>query len=655
MKRYISLFMAVLSVLAMADAGFAQLRIVNYNTANGTFPSGNDYLPRTGMDLVLQAIGDEVTNGISRPIDVLILQEQDDPSTTTQAFVELLDDLYGEGTYAHSTVITLPTYSDNIRQTLIYNTNTVELIHEKAFGTTGSNYAARQSARFQLRPVGYDSSADFYIYNDHYKSSTGTDNEDRRDYEATFVRADADALGQGASIIYAGDFNMYSSNEPAYQTLLSSGNGQAFDPINTPGNWNNNYTYRAVHTQSPHDGSDGLVTGGMDDRFDFQLVTGELLDNEGMSYIAGSYHAFGNNGTTYNQPVNYWSNTYPVSQSVLDALAHVSDHLPVVVDYQLPAKMGIEVSSIPSAVIVNSTLDIDITVSNVAPVQTTNGADELDYTVYTSGDITGSGSGIAYALQAGNVHTVSFDTSTAGSVSGGLAALSTSQSVADGILGQTVNVDVLDHAEASFASGTDQDLLTIDFGSVSIGDVAEVGFDIFNLQQTLGYTADLDLDAILGSVDTDVLTTNLGSFAGLAAGSPNSFIASFDTSTAGSYSATYTITLSDEDILGEASQQLSLQLIGTVLSSAIEGDLNGDGYVGLDDLDIVLNAWNQSVTPGDADGDPSGDGFVGLDDLDIVLNNWNNGTPPSANVPEPAAATLLSLAGLALMNQRKRR
>ena len=61
----------------------------------------------------------------------------------------------------------------------------------------------------------------------------------------------------------------------------------------------------------------------------------------------------------------------------------------------------------------------------------------------------------------------------------------------------------------------------------------------------------------------------------------------------------------------------------------LEGDLDGDGFVGLSDLDIVLGAWNQSVTAGDwLAGDPSGDGFVGLDDLDIVLDNWNAGTPP---------------------------
>ena len=88
----------------------------------------------------------------------------------------------------------------------------------------------------------------------------------------------------------------------------------------------------------------------------------------------------------------------------------------------------------------------------------------------------------------------------------------------------------------------------------------------------------------------------------------------------------------------------------------IEGDLNGDGFVGVDDLNIVLVNWNQNVTPGDKGaGDPTGEGFVGVDDLNIVLVNWNNGTPPpgGAAVPEPASLGLLTIGGLACLRRRR--
>ena len=90
-------------------------------------------------------------------------------------------------------------------------------------------------------------------------------------------------------------------------------------------------------------------------------------------------------------------------------------------------------------------------------------------------------------------------------------------------------------------------------------------------------------------------------------------------------------------------------------ASELEGDLNGDGFVGVDDLNIVLVNWNQNVTPGDkSQGDPTGEGFVGVDDLNIVLVNWNNGTPPAgAAVPEPASLALLGLGGLAVLKRRR--
>jgi hypothetical protein len=81
----------------------------------------------------------------------------------------------------------------------------------------------------------------------------------------------------------------------------------------------------------------------------------------------------------------------------------------------------------------------------------------------------------------------------------------------------------------------------------------------------------------------------------------------------------------------------------------LTGDLNGDGFVGIGDLNIVLGNWNLNVPPGDPLADPSGDLFVGIEDLNTVLGTWNNGTPPpnaAALIPEPASLVLMSLGGL---------
>jgi len=85
------------------------------------------------------------------------------------------------------------------------------------------------------------------------------------------------------------------------------------------------------------------------------------------------------------------------------------------------------------------------------------------------------------------------------------------------------------------------------------------------------------------------------------------------------------------------------------------GDLDGDGFVGITDLNIVLGNWNQNVPPANPAADPSGDGFIGIEDLNVVLGNWNAGTPPgdTANIPEPTTLMLL-LVGSAVLSHRKR-
>lgn len=84
----------------------------------------------------------------------------------------------------------------------------------------------------------------------------------------------------------------------------------------------------------------------------------------------------------------------------------------------------------------------------------------------------------------------------------------------------------------------------------------------------------------------------------------------------------------------------------------LDGDINADGFVGIEDLNVILGNWNQSVAVGDIGaGDPSGDGFVGIEDLNVVLGNWNAGVPPALVIPEPATGLLF---GLGLLTVRRR-
>lgn len=117
------------------------------------------------------------------------------------------------------------------------------------------------------------------------------------------------------------------------------------------------------------------------------------------------------------------------------------------------------------------------------------------------------------------------------------------------------------------------------------------------------------------------------------------------------------------DVMGSTTIEQALAwILETIAPEPIIGDLDGNGFVGIEDLNIVLSNWSQNVTPGELLlGDPSGDGFVGIEDLNTVLGNWNAGTAPpplsqlsNSLVPEPGTISLLTAAGMGLTLRRRR-
>ena len=496
------------TTVAATRPAWAQLRIVSYNTLTGENPGTQTARP--GISTVLQAIGAQSVGGIAKPIDVLLLQEQFNTAISTQSFVDVLNGLYGLGAYARSTLDAFT--SDFERRgggpALVYNTQTVQLVQELRFGTVSGSAQPRSSMRYRLRPVGYDAAADFYAYNDHYKAGDTQDDKDRRQIEAASVRANANALGQGAHLLFAGDFNIQSSGEQMYQTLLAEGNGQAMDPIgasgtpSSPVTWRDNASYKAIHTQDP--------AAPMDDRFDFQLVSGEMLDGEGMSTIAGSYRTFGNNGThTMNSTITTGSGA---SSTVLSALRDSSDHLPVVADYQIPAKLGVQVAAIPGTVTLGATVSVDVVVQNVAPAFVVTGADELDYTLSVTGDLFGVAGGVDAALGGGNTHQVTLNTATAGAKSGVITVASSSQGAANAVVNFPVSFTVApgflaaDFNEDSVVDGADLAAWGTHFGLAAgaakgqgnadlDGDVD--GADYLAWQRQVGGAATVDATAVV--------------------------------------------------------------------------------------------------------------------------------------------------------------
>lgn len=173
----------------------------------------------------------------------------------------------------------------------------------------------------------------------HLKAGTGSDNESKRKMMAENTMRYLEANYRERNVLIMGDFNLYTSSEPAYQALTNQStypNSFFIDPLYPygVGAWNSNYNYKDYHTQSTHKDNDSNChsSGGMDDRFDFILMSENIYGGrDGIRYIGGSYNALGNDGNHYNKSINYPVNQ-AVSQAVADALYNNSDHIPVTME-----------------------------------------------------------------------------------------------------------------------------------------------------------------------------------------------------------------------------------------------------------------------------------------------------------------------------------
>lgn len=648
--------------LASFDAQ-AQLRIATYNTLDGPNTATEDALVQT----IFGAIGNTSRNGIARPVDIIGLQEQATLSgpDTAERTAAALNGLYGVSSYQ---ALIIDTGFDSLAY--VYNSATVTVDSSTLVGV-----GIRPGHRVGWMPVGYTAdSSILYTYNVHLKAGSTTSDVNQRANESTNLRNNADALGEGANIVYLGDFNMQAPTEQGFVNLTASGAGQAVDPLGLTF-WNG--IGNAVHhTQSTRTSalSDGGSPGGMDDRFDLQIVTGELLDGNGLNYIGPSstgatehsYQAFSNDGSTFDAAINAVTTGRSQTAAVNDALHDFSDHLPVVADYQLPALASFSVDNTPIRTIAGSFVGVSATVENIAPVSMDIGADTLDYTLTGSGSAfvgLGPFSDSLKASDAANEHTFLASAATAGSSTVSLTLTSNDQGATNGQAIEEVQVIGLDHAEASFLPTTNQDAYTIDFGQVQLnsggGSLSDLFF-IFNQEQTKFFTADLVIEnAQAVSGDTGVFSvSNIASqieATELTAGS-----VSFDTSSAGVFSAVYSILVSDEAIAGATSDTLTLTVMGEVLSSLLLGDADNDGDV--DAFDITAVEQNFGVT-GIADGtllgDADDDGDVDAFDITTIEQNFGNTLPPAsaldaaAAVPEPSSLVLLGLGGLLVTRRRR--
>jgi endonuclease/exonuclease/phosphatase family metal-dependent hydrolase len=225
-------------------------------------------------------------------------------------------------------------YQD-LQQMLYYNKYKFELIYETSLLTQ-----IRDINHYVLKLLSQESDTNpviIDVYVAHLKASGGSNNEaERLDMVNQFTN-DLQNIPQGHFVIFAGDFNFYSSSEPGYQELTDSSNAIVMiDPTNRPGSWHNNYDFRDIQTQATHSQSgNDYVGGGLDDRFDFIMLSQNMMTDPKLQYLTNTYAAYGNNGNCFNQAINSSACAGTTYDATLrQHLYNMSDHLPVVLSLE---------------------------------------------------------------------------------------------------------------------------------------------------------------------------------------------------------------------------------------------------------------------------------------------------------------------------------
>jgi hypothetical protein len=400
--------MIAAALMFAVNARAETLRIVSYNIDSSDQGSDNNITgPSHSLPTVVQAIGLHHIGTNAQPMDVMGVEELN--STTLSNFVTQLNSIYGAGAYTFD-----PTADPNTGggpDGLIYNTHTVQVISARAL-PTGNNvllqsngtYTAahniagvknvpRAPMLYELRPVGYGPSADFYMYVSHALSGDNPSG-DARYAEAQELRSDAKYnLPTGAHIIYSGDFNLFNgSGENAYKTLTGQATSDGINWGDSSAIWANansttgfdptSKTNPPTNTTFLNSSADGnatyLYTDATDSgsftnssRLDIQLLSKSMYSAYGstsglqlaadtsdpfdtLSYPSAQYpyafEVFGNNGslprgsvvtTSSNTSLNDLSSTALSPSTVLNDMIRNStaktgsDHYPIVGDYNL--------------------------------------------------------------------------------------------------------------------------------------------------------------------------------------------------------------------------------------------------------------------------------------------------------------------------------
>ncbi len=320
MKKIPLIFLFLISNLCLSQEDY---KLMFYNLLN--FPEA----PPSNRISILDEIVDEI-----QP-DIFMVCELQNETAANQILNEVLNNTE-EVTYAMPDFVANTSSSFQDLQQHIY-------FDESKFSLNDTDIIETQ-----LRDINYyrlevlnnneDEALFLDIFVAHLKAAQGNTNESIRSNMVNDFTTYLANLPDDANVIFAGDLNLYTANESAFlQLVMGQSNILFSDPVDAIGEWNNNSNFSHVHTQSTRTSNNNFndygAGGGIDDRFDFIMVSNNIMqEGNSITYKTNSYVAYGNNGNCFNDNVSDSSCVGEFSQSTRNLLYLMSDHLPVVME-----------------------------------------------------------------------------------------------------------------------------------------------------------------------------------------------------------------------------------------------------------------------------------------------------------------------------------
>ncbi len=324
MKSKIFLLVLLLCIQSNAQTTFKTMfyNILNYPTA-----------PPTNRNTILKNILNDY-----QP-DIFMVCELESEIASEDILNYSLGEInknYAKATFVYNQSDT--STDSNLQQGLFYNSDYFTLINQEEILTN-----IRDINHYTLKLNTFNQNSNpilLEIFVTHLKASQGTTNEQKRfEMVQQFTNA-LNNLDPNSYVIFAGDFNFYTSSENGYQEILNPNNTIIMKDVvnmdNSLQSWHTNYNWKEIHTQSTRLSNSGFsgygAGGGLDDRFDFIILSESITNDSTINYVANSYKSYGNNQNCYNKRIDDTSCSGEFSQEMRNNLYNMSDHLPVTLE-----------------------------------------------------------------------------------------------------------------------------------------------------------------------------------------------------------------------------------------------------------------------------------------------------------------------------------